>query len=53
MYSFQIVMFERAVLLVVLLASLLFVVFDGVEVGWESPMAFSNAARAECSVEPA
>lgn len=52
MYSFQIVTFERAVLLEVLLASLLCAVFDG-EAGFESPMAFSNAARTEWSVEPA
>lgn len=51
MYSFQMVRFERAVLFVLLLVRVL--AFNMVAFGFGSPMAFSNAARTECSVDPA
>ena len=47
MYRFQRERFERAVVPVVVLARFVSDVGDG------SPMAFSNAARTECRVEPA
>lgn len=51
MYSFQMVRFERAVLFVLLLVRVL--ASNVVAFGFGSPMAFSNAARTECSVDPA